>query len=114
MTSLYHLASLWLMALTAAATSATAFIILRQAGLLREQSQVEALIRLQEAWNSPAILRFRSNWVRDETDLTSAEAVLEFLEEFAALKERGVLSGALVWEFVLGWYAAHYYAFSQD
>jgi hypothetical protein len=110
---LYLLITVVLSALTLTATAATALIILRQAELLRVQNQVQALVKLNELWNSRAMLKLRNNWTTNETDLQAAESVLEFLEEFAALKQRGIFTDHLAWDSVLGWYAARYYAYNQ-
>jgi hypothetical protein len=48
------------------------------------------------------MLQLRSNWAMHENDLVSAELVLEFLEEFAALKMQKVLDEKLIWDSVLG------------
>jgi len=94
-------------------TLATAFIIRRQARLLHTQNQFEALTGLNARWDSLQLLKLRNAWAQNE-GVPSTEAVLEFLEEFAALKDRSVLKKRQFWYSVLGWYAAHYFIYNQD
>jgi hypothetical protein len=94
------------------ATLITALVIWWQAGLLRVQNWVDALIGLNNRWDSEEMLMLRCRWSEDETNLVSTESVLEFLEEFAALSP-SVLKKRRVWGSVLGWYAAHYFFYNQ-
>jgi hypothetical protein len=99
--------------LTMIGTFATAFVIWWQVSLLRTQNQVQSLLKLNELWDSRRMLQLRSDWAKASEEVDTSEPVLEFLEEFAGLKRRGVLDEDLIWESVLGWYAAHYYAYNR-
>src|SRR5579864_412004 len=90
--------------LTMIGTFATAFVIWWQVSLLRTQNQVQSLLKLNELWDSRRMLQLRSDWAKASEEVDTSEPVLEFLEEFAALKRRGVLDEDLIWESVLGWY----------
>ncbi len=102
----------WLSLLQAGAAIGTALIILVQARLLRIQNQVSALITLTNRWESTEMLRVRARWGASQ-GLPQTEPILEFLVEFAALSERGVLDEGLIWDSVLGWYAAYYFAINN-
>jgi len=105
----------WIDLLTMVGTVSTAIIILWQAQLLRKQNQVEALLGLNKRWDSKQLLKLRRIWATSE-GVPPTEAVLEFLEECAALsgKYRKVFNGNLIWYSVLGWYAAHYFIYNCD
>jgi hypothetical protein len=130
---LYLVLSIVVSVITSSATLATAFIILRQASLLREQNQLNALISLQREWESPRLRSHRSGWARSSNSpaaaimeydfktvadyarkLAALEPVLEFLEEFAGFWKRGVLDDGLVWDSTIGWHASRYYLYSAD
>jgi hypothetical protein len=101
--------------LTMGGTVATAFIIWQQAHLLREQNQVNALILLQQEWESPRLHSLRSNWAWAPTKETEAlEPILEFLEEFAGFRKRKVLNDQLIWDTTIGWHAARYYFYNME
>ena len=106
-------ASQWIPLVQTGATIGTALIILVQAKLLRVQNQVDALINLNERWDSCQMFSIRAAWAKTE-GLRQTEAALEFLEEFAALKQRSVLDEELIWNSVLGWYAVHYFIYNED
>jgi hypothetical protein len=48
------------------ATVATALFVWKQAGLLRIQNQLQALIQLNSAWDSTRMRFLRSSWAEDE------------------------------------------------
>jgi hypothetical protein len=98
---------------TAMAAAATAFIILSQASLLKTQLQVQTLIDLAKEWDSTRMRELRSRWAKDEGDLAALEPILEFLEEFAGFKKRGVLNRDLLWDTTIGWHASRYYFYHQ-
>jgi hypothetical protein len=100
--------------LTMLGTGATAVIIYWQANLLRAQNQVDALVQLNLAWDSRETCRLRTAWASDPEDFGAVEAVLEFLEEFAALAGRNVFDEDLIWDSTLGWYAARYYFYNHE
>ncbi len=101
-------------ALTMCGTFATALIILIQAHLLRVQSQVSALIELQREWESQRMRDLRTRWAKDSKQMDGLEPILEFLEEFAGLRRRRVMSNKLIWDTTLGWHAARYYFYNKD
>jgi len=111
---LYLLVSALLMAATMVATLATALIILRQATLLGQQNQVNALIELQREWESPRLRALRSRSAAEPADLKVLEPILEFLEEFAGFRKRNVLNNELIWDTTIGWHAAHYYFYNAE
>jgi hypothetical protein len=96
----------------ALAAVATAVIIWRQASLLRQQNQLNALLSLQLEWESNRLRLQRSIWARsldgETRNLLALEPVLEFLEEFAGYWLRGVLDNELIWDSTIGWHAARY------
>jgi hypothetical protein len=99
---------------TAAATAATALIIWWQARLLRRQSQLSALIDLQQEWESRRMLFLRAKWAASEYNLEHAERVLEFLEDFAGFRRLKVLRNRHIWDSTLGWHAALYYFYNCE
>jgi hypothetical protein len=96
---------------------ATAVIIWWQARLLRQQNQLNALLSLQQEWESDRVRKRRSKWaesLNDQPDaLLALEPVLEFLEEFAGYWLRRVLDNELIWDSTIGWHAARYYFYSH-
>jgi hypothetical protein len=105
------------------ATVATALFVWKQAGLLRIQNQLQALIQLNSAWDSTRMRFLRSSWAEDELrdrltdddrDLDTLEPLLEFLEEFASLRRQKILDDELVWDSTIGWHAARYYFYNFD
>ncbi len=110
---LYYLVTILISAVTALGTIATAYIILRQADLLRIQNQVTALIQLQQQWESPRLQALRSTWAWAENDIEALEPILEFLEEFAGFKKRNLLTDELIWDTTIGWHAARYYLYNE-
>ena len=104
----------WIELFTMGGTVATAIIILLQARLLRQQNQVNALILLQQEWESPRLHSLRSRWGSAENDLESLEPILEFLEEFAGFRKRKLLTDELVWDTTIGWHAARYYFYNRE
>jgi len=100
--------------LTMLGAVATAVIIYWQAGLLRAQNQVYAIMQLNLAWDSREMCSLRSAWADNAGDAEAAEPILEFLEEFSALLKRDVFNEELVWDSTLGWYAVRYYFYSQE
>jgi len=111
---LYLLVSVAILGATMVATLATALIILRQATLLGQQNQVNALIELQREWESPRMHFLRSRWAAETTDLGAVEPILEFLEEFAGFRKREVLNNELIWDTTIGWHAVHYYFYNDE
>ena len=101
-------------ALTMFGTLATALIILIQDHLLRVQSQVSALIELQRQWESRRMRNLRTRWAKDSKQMDGLEPILEFLEDFAGLRRRRVMSNKLIWDSTLGWHAARYYFYNMD
>jgi len=67
----------------------TAYIIWSQAGLLRAQNELHAIIELQKEWNSERMLTLRSAWAVNEGDIERLEPILEFLEDFARFEAIG-------------------------
>lgn len=106
-----------------AGTLAAAWFIWKQAKLLRTQNQLQTLTQLYAAWDSARIRTLRSRWAEDELrssrlaeddrDLDSLELILEFLEEFAGLRVRGVLDDRLVWDTTIGWHAVRYFFYND-
>ena len=80
---------------------ATALIILIQARQLRLQIQLSALIDLQREWESPRMRDLRTRWAKDSKQMDALEPILEFLEEFAGLRRRRVMSNKLIWDSTL-------------
>jgi hypothetical protein len=106
-----------------AATIATAFFVWIQAGLLRAQNQMQAVIQLDGVWNSERMRTLRGRWAADEgknrlgqddRDLDSLEPILEFLEEFAGLHKRKVLDRGIIWDSTIGWHATRYYFYNKE
>lgn len=91
----------------------TAIIIWWQAGLLRAQNQLHALIELQREWNSERMTKLRVVWAQDESDIERLEPILEFLEDFARFRSDKLLTDEAVWDTTLGWHAALYYFYNQ-
>lgn len=108
------LVSALILAGTMVATLATAIIILKQASLLGEQNQVNVLVELQRDWESLRMHSLRSRWGANTADLDALEPILEFLEEFAGFRKRGVLNDELVWDTTIGWHAVHYYFYNAE
>lgn len=107
----------WTMIATAGAAAAgvlTAIIIWTQARLLVVQNQINALIQLQGQWESERMRSQRSRWARRPEDLLTLEPILEFLEEFAGFKKRGILTDDLIWDTTVGWHAARYYFYNLE
>jgi hypothetical protein len=113
----------WLTLLLMVATAATATIIYVQAELLRDQNnqgrlqdQATVLIELENTWRSHYFLALRSRWAqkqqKGEEDLEGLELVVEFLEEFAVLRNLNLLDDMLIWDSNIGWHAVHYYFYS--
>jgi hypothetical protein len=101
----------------------TALFIWKQVRLLRTQNQLLALIQLSANWNSNGMSLLRYRWAEDELrahladedrNLDALEPILEFLEEFAGLRERRILDDELVWDSTIGWHAARYYFYNHD
>jgi hypothetical protein len=115
MTILCWLEQHWIDLLTTAGTIATALIIWRQAYLLNQQNQVNALIELQRDWESHRMHSLRSSWAWAPTERTEElEPILEFLEEFAGFRKRKVLNDELIWDTMIGWHAARYYFYNLE
>jgi hypothetical protein len=101
--------------LTMAGTIATALIIWRQAHLLNQQNQVNALLELQRDWESRRMHSLRSSWAWAPMERNEAlEPILEFLEEFAGSRKRKVLNDELIWDTTIGWHAARYYFYNME
>ena len=112
---MYSVPVAWLWALlSTVGTLATAVIIYWQAGLLRVQNQVYAIMQLNLAWDSREMCSLRSAWADNADDAEAVEPILEFLEEFGALLKRDIFNEELVWDSTLGWYAVRYYFYSQE
>jgi len=80
-----------------------------QGHLIKQQMQLQAILDLATAWDSPAMLaKRRLVWTdRNEIDKDNVEPVLEFLEGVSTLAKRRVISIDLVWD-TLGWYVSRY------
>jgi hypothetical protein len=108
---------------TMVAAAATALIIYVQAELLRDQNeqgrlqeQARLLMDLESTWRSKHFLTLRSTWAKKqrqaEEDLEGLELVVEFLEEFAVLRNLNLLDDDLIWDSTIGWHAVRYYFYS--
>src|ERR1700691_3313062 len=86
-----------------------AAIVWWQGHLIKQQMQLQAILDLAKAWDSPAMLaKRRLVWTdRNEIDKDNVEPVLEFLERVSTLAKRRVISIDLVWD-TLGWYVLRY------
>ena len=112
---LYYLISSLISAAAMLAVTATAFIIQSQARLLREQNQVNALILLQQEWESARLHSLRTSWAwAPLKEVAVLEQILEFLEEFAGFRKRNVLTNELIWDTTIGWHAARYYFYNKE
>lgn len=99
-----------------AATLFAASIVFYQIGVLKDQIQLDAFMRLEQEWNSPEMInRRRAAWKPDcdEPDEETVEGVLEFLERASTFANRGMIAPELVWD-TFGWYLLRYYHYGRE
>lgn len=99
-----------------------AIVVYSQIVSLREQLQVQTLMEYSKQWNSSEMVARRKaamtvlkrdSVTKEDEDLDKLEQVLELLEDFSTLAEKGVLDEELVWESSVGWYASRYWYYSN-
>ena len=90
-------------------------LVVYQVDLLRKQTQLDAIIRLDQEWRCDQMVRNRQLAWKDEihADEDTVEGVLEFLERVSTFANRGMIDHNLVWD-TFGWYLVRYYSYCKN
>jgi hypothetical protein len=101
--------------LTAVVAIGAGALVVYQVDLLRKQTQLDAIIRLDQEWRCDQMVRNRELAWKDEmhADEDTVEGVLEFLERVSTFANRGMIDRNLVWD-TFGWYMVRYYSYCKN
>ena len=101
--------------LAAAVAAGAGALVIHQIDLLQKQTQLDAIIRLDQEWRSDQMIKQRkSAWKdNDHPDEEKIEDVLEFLEPASSFVAQEIIDPNLVWD-TFGWYMIRYYSCCQN
>ena len=101
--------------LTAVIAVAVGALVVYQVDLLRKQTQLDAIIRLDQEWRSDRMVKDRMRAWKDEKNANeeSVDDVLEFLGRVSSFANRGMIDPNLVWD-TFGWYLVRYYSYCEN